>query len=52
MTQEPNPNHPKSIKLEGTAQGESKLIQVGSVETENLNLTAELVQFLVHLELP
>ena len=50
MTQEPNPNHPKSIKLEGTAQGESKLIQVGSVETENLNLTAELVQFLVHLE--
>ncbi|MCE2699723.1 MAG: tetratricopeptide repeat protein [Nostocales cyanobacterium LE14-WE4] len=50
MTQEPNPNHPKGIKLEGTAQGESKLIQVGSVETENLNLTAELVQFLVHLE--
>ena len=50
MTQEPNPNHPKSIKLEGTAQGESKLIQVGSVETENFHLTTQQVQFLVHLE--
>ncbi|MDZ8055454.1 MAG: tetratricopeptide repeat protein [Aulosira sp. ZfuVER01] len=50
MVEEPNPNQPKIIKLEGTAQDESKLTQIGHVDAENFHLTAEQVQFLVHLE--
>jgi tetratricopeptide (TPR) repeat protein len=50
MVEEPNPSHPKIIKLEGTAQDESKLTQIGHVDAENFHLTAEQVQILVHLE--
>ena len=50
MAEEPKPSNPKVIKMEGTAQHESKLTQIGSVDAENFHLNAEQVQFLVHLE--
>ncbi len=50
MAEEPKPSNPKVIKMEGTAQDESKLTQIGSVNAENFHLNAEQVQFLVHLE--
>jgi tetratricopeptide (TPR) repeat protein len=50
MTQEPNPNNQKIIKLEGIANDESKLTQIGSIETQNVHLTTQQVQFLVHPE--
>ncbi|MEH2241107.1 tetratricopeptide repeat protein [Nostoc sp.] len=50
MAEEPNPSNPKVIKMEGTAQDESKLTQIGSVNAENFHLNAGQVQFLVHLE--
>ncbi|MBD2359744.1 tetratricopeptide repeat protein [Anabaena minutissima FACHB-250] len=50
MAEEPNPNHQEIIKLEGTAQDESKLTQIGRVDAENFHLNAQQVQFLVHLE--
>lgn len=50
MVEEPNPNDPKVIKLEGTAQGGSKLTQVGSIKAENVYLTAEQLQTVIHLE--
>ncbi|MEA5565857.1 NB-ARC domain-containing protein, partial [Anabaena sp. UHCC 0399] len=50
MAEEPNPNHQEIIKLEGTAQDESKLTQIGRVDAENFHLNAQQVQFLVQLE--
>ncbi|WP_414579519.1 NB-ARC domain-containing protein [Anabaena sp. CCY 9402-a] len=50
MAEEPNPNHQEIIKLEGTAQDESKLTQFGRVDAENFHLNAQQVQFLVQLE--
>jgi tetratricopeptide (TPR) repeat protein len=50
MAEEPNPNNPKIIKLEGNAQDQSKLTQVGSIEAENVNLTTDHLQIIVHLE--
>ncbi|WP_373525620.1 tetratricopeptide repeat protein [Nostoc sp.] len=50
MAEEPNPSNPKVIKMEGTAQDESKLTQIGSVDAENFHLNAGQVQFLIHLE--
>ncbi|MEH2297642.1 MAG: tetratricopeptide repeat protein, partial [Nostoc sp.] len=50
MAEEPNPSNPKVIKMEGTAQHESKLTQIGNVDAENFHLNAGQVQFLVHLK--
>ncbi|HEY9803876.1 MAG TPA: tetratricopeptide repeat protein [Leptolyngbyaceae cyanobacterium] len=52
MAEEPNPKNPKIIKLEGNAQDQSRLTQVGSIEAENVNLTTEQLQIVVHIESP
>ncbi|AFZ24263.1 putative transcriptional regulator [Cylindrospermum stagnale PCC 7417] len=50
MVEETNSPSPKSIKMEATANDESKLTQVGHVDAENFNLTTEQLQIVVHLE--
>ncbi|MBD2500472.1 tetratricopeptide repeat protein [Anabaena azotica] len=43
MAEEPNPKKAKIIKLEGNAQNQSKLTQVGSIEAENVYLSTDVV---------
>ena len=46
MAEETSSDSPKNINMEATARDQSKVVQIGHVETGQLNLTAEQVQII------